>query len=248
METEIIQSADVKPPFTQRFFRLVAILGVVLSGWYLLTQPIANIEYSPVMILGISVALLIVLATQLNYLSHVAVLGGAMLYAPQTVVVAVLLGVLLALFYKRGNLRPVGWLRGYFVEVGLLLIPMSLAIESMNWESDVLFNYAGGGRMFQSGGTFLLFFVAGHAIFKLGDLLWQGTEPNELSFKEVVGWVWSELAPAALVYLAIWHFAFSEASALVLLGFFPLAISLLMYLLTRNAMKEIPQFGENDSP
>ncbi len=243
MEIETSSQTQNKHSFGRRFFRLVALLGAALSLWYLLTRNLTEIEYAPVVILGISIALLTVLATPLNYLSHVVVLGGAMLYPPQTVVAAVLLGILLAFSYRRGKLRPGGWLQAVLVEVGLLLVPMSLAIESMNWEPEVLFNYSVGGHMFQSGSMFLLFFCLGHAIFKLGDLLWQGTEAGELSFKEGVGWVWSELAPAALVYLAVWHFAFSDASALVLLGFFPLAISLLMYLLTRNALQEMPQLG-----
>lgn len=247
METESTLEQNSKQSFANRFFRMVAFLGVALSLWYLFTQPVSEIDYLPLALLGITIALLSAFSTPLNYLSHVAVLGGSMLYTPQTMVLAVLVGVLLAYLYRRSELRKGAPLMGYFIEAGLLLIPMALAVESMNWEADVLFNYQAGGRMFRSGGMFLVFFCFSHAIFKLGDLLWQGENPGELSFKEGVGWVWSELAPPALVYLALWHFAYSEASALVLLGFFPLVITLLLYALTRNAMEEVPQFGGDDS-
>lgn len=247
METESSPDINGKRPFANRFKRLVAFLGAALSLWYLFTRPVSEIDFLPLALLGIAVALLSAFSTPLNYLSHVAVLGGSMLYTPQTIVAAVLGGVALAYLYRRGEIREGSRLPGYFIEVGLLLIPMALAIESMNWEADVLFNYQAGGRMFGSGGMFLVFFCLSHAIFKLGDILWQGEQPGELGFKEGVGWVWSELAPAALVYLALWHFAYSEISALVLLGFFPLAITLLMYALTRTAMEEVPQLGGEDS-
>lgn len=247
METDPSLGRNINKSFANRFFRLVAFLGAALSIWYLLTQPVSEIDYLPVVLLGITIALLSAFSTPLNYLSHAAVLGGSMLYPPQTIVVAVLTGVLLACLYRQAELRKGAVLQGYFVEVGLLLVPMALAIESMNWETDVLFNYHIGGRIYRSGGTFLVFFGLSHAVFKLGDLLWQGEDPDGMSFKEGVGWVWSELAPAALVYLALWHLAYSEASALVLLGFFPLAITLLLYALTRNAMQEIPQLGGEDT-
>jgi hypothetical protein len=226
-----------KNTFQKRFHPLVAILGMVICIWYLVTTPSTGFQLFPALTLAAAITVLTVFAKPSNHLNHTVVLGGVMIYGPITLASAGLVGILLALILKRLIKMEQSFYR-CCVELGLLMIPMAITWETLNWQPEILIGYYFGREWYSSVVTFGLIFTGTHATLSLADMLWKEPQLQEINPSQIIGWAWSELAAWPLIFVFSWQYLVNRTRALILLVVLPVAVTLLWYLLFRPKSEE----------
>ena len=219
--------------FRQYYKYLITFLGGFYCLWYLIPSSLLPDQIIPLILLAFFIGLLGISPLPVNDLSQAVVLGGSLTYGSPLTAAAVFLGVLLSGFYQRLNpwrktqdgIRADSFPSYTFFQIGLLLVPMALASETLNWQPNTLYDLSWFDISFRKAITFTILFIIARTIIRTAGSIWHKSlyqDPIRHSMPIIIG---LELVVLPIVYIAALLFSYNEIAAIGVLGAFCIVLS-----------------------
>lgn len=220
-------------PLHQFYVNLIAFLGGFYCFWYLGPLQLPSDHYIPLILFVVFIGLLGASPYPVNDLSQAVVLGAGLTYGVQFTAAAAFLGVLLASFYRwffcngkyplnrEGSTFP----QYTFFQLGLLLIPIALAAETLNWQPDPMYDLSWYDVSLRNAVIFSLLFLVTHTILRMAGLVWYkplSQSPARYALPIFTG---LGLVTLPIVFFSVFLFAFYDIVAICVLGGFCVLLS-----------------------